>query len=174
MFAGSSAPSGPADGGAPDVAQPEASVVDAGADAKVTADASDAGVCHAVENVGQYVIEFRIAASLPVFEGGPLADGTYVRTESLRFTGVGGATGYTGKEHHQTIVITGGVAQVVFANKGESEDHSTFDLEVMGTELRFLRTCPSGSVDGAVKYSATPTELRIASGADGVNIFTKR
>jgi hypothetical protein len=131
--------------------------------------------CHTRANTGPLHRELRLAEERPSFTGGIIADGFYERTSSLVYTGVGGESGPMGKQRRQTIAVGGGRADVVYEDEGVTPDRGTFTLTSFGNAIEFRRTCPTdGDVAGTVRYTATPDELRIESGANGVNVYQRR
>lgn len=76
----------------------------------------------------------------------------------------------------QTIVIVGSTADVIYGegDVGGPEDRSVFTLTTEGSEIRFVRSCPRSTDVHRIAYTATPTEVRIADGDDGENVYTRQ
>jgi hypothetical protein len=137
----------PADGG-----------VDAGADA-VTA-------CNTIVNAAPAVVEMNVAGTQPVGVGGTVVAGTYFRTATEYYTGVGGAVGPTGKVRKETFVITSLgnnmiTAQIVDSKTGSPEVRMNQAGTLAGATVMLTVGCPATAGVFPVTYTATAGTLTI-------------
>lgn len=130
----------------------------ASAEAVVAMDVGGVGQCNSVPNSGPLVVEQRVAAGAPVPTGGTVTHGTWVRAATNVYTGVGGATGPTGKQARQAIRITevSGTLRFdsVYQEQGGSLDLVSGSAAFNGTQLSVTFNCPSAGTK-VFGYSAT-------------------
>ncbi len=145
-------------------------------DAEKASPASAGSTCGAGANTGPLHEELVVDGVRPAFQGGEILDGVYERTASLVFTGLDAeAPASSGRHLRQTIILAGGHAEVAYSDDTGIDDRETFTVLAVGNEIEFRRTCPTAqSVSGRVLYTATPYELRIASGDRGINVYARR
>jgi hypothetical protein len=158
---------GGADAGAPpadaapaaDAALDATPPVDGAPDAAPPADAAVA--CNTVPNGGATVTLVRVPQAPPAPTGGTIADGTYVLTSLVQYTGPGGASGPTSMMVRMSMRIGGGRLDLV-QNTGSGDQTLTYDLATMPAMnlLTITPTCPSAGPPQPSLYSASPTELR--------------
>jgi len=137
--------------------------------------------CNDVQLVDPFIAETRLAQAAPTPSGGTIANGTYVLTELVAFTGPGGATGPGASGLHETLAIQGGTIEGVSveigvaSSKRGSRESSTF--QVAGASLSKTLTCRNGAAltVGAtdVGYDATPTQLTLYAGS-GRRTYVKK
>jgi hypothetical protein len=135
-------PAKEADAGGPDGA------LDAAPDAPAPA-------CNALKNVGELVTIQALASDPPAPEGGALADGTYVATSAVLYTGSGGASGPTTQTTQLTIQIDGSHVETVIEGERSSATFAT-----SGTRITSTTTCPDRVVQEN-GYSATATSFLV-------------
>jgi hypothetical protein len=181
----SSSPAGASDAGSGGDASGDASTPveaslsdDAGGGA--AADAPDDGptVCTTLVNAGQPVTASQVATAAPPFQGGTIAEGTYVLTSETVYTGPGGATG-PGSTQSITIRIQSGTIEVA---KDTDPPTSTYMLAPTGTTYVATGQCPPMLGDIVGSYTATTTTFVASLGAPGgdggtptnVDTFTKQ
>jgi hypothetical protein len=107
------------------------------------------------------VANFQVATNPPAPLGGTIVDGTYHLSQSLTYTGPGGAAGPTATTIQDTLVITNaasGIATVeeVSSSDGAPDGRTSFRFTPAGTTATAAITCPSlNSV--SFGYTATAT-----------------
>jgi hypothetical protein len=133
--------------------------------------------CNDVQLTDPIIPETGVAEALPVPSGGTIADGTYVLTEWLRFTGPGGGAGPLSDLWRKSLSIQGGTMQEVsmkFENSMSSPTpgvRATWTLAVAGTSLTTTPTCrngtPSSNIPGTVYgFDAASTKLTLYRGQE--------
>jgi hypothetical protein len=129
-------------------------------------------------NIGQPVTANQVDTIAPPFEGGTIAEGTYVLTGETIYTGPDGGTG-PGSTQSITIRIQSGTIEVA---KDTSPPTSTYLLAPTGTAYTATGQCPPllGNIAGS--FTATTTTFVASLGAPGgdggpptnVDTFTKQ
>lgn len=116
------------------------------------------GQCNAVPNSGGLVAEQRVAAAAPAPAGGTVALGTWVRASAIIYTGIGGATGPTGRQVRQALRLTmvnGSLRfDSVYQEPGEAIELVSGSAAFNGTQLTVTFNCPQPGTR-AFTYSAT-------------------
>jgi hypothetical protein len=106
--------------------------------------------------------------------------GTYYRTASTEYTGVGGLTAPSGVTQKQTIVITdassgGFIAQSVQSTSGGAEGHGNLMATPAGFAVSLVITCPVNQPFGVFPYTATATSYTLYNTVDSVvEVYTKQ
>jgi hypothetical protein len=139
--------------------------LDAVADTGITA-------CNALQNIAAEVQEMREATDPPVATGGTWADGTYVLVRMTEHTGLGGATGPTGKTSKATIRKAGDRVEIV-NNRGANSKEGTESAVVsfQGTIMTTTTVCPGTEVDTS-SYTATPNTLMVWGKGPIARVYT--
>lgn len=116
----------------------------------------DTANCNDLAQKSAQVMPVR-GASFPAFEGGTIADGTYVLTKVEVYDGP-----ITGGPMAFTIVVSGGTMRWIVTS---GSDVLRLNLTIMPAPPKMLQlqaTCPPGPADDKPRpYHATPTELVI-------------
>jgi hypothetical protein len=124
------------------------------------------GECNTVGNTATTIDETQVAEALPAASaaGGAFAPGTYFRTSTTVYTGVGGATGPNGQTDKQTLVVSAAssgagaiILQSVYSGNGAPDEHVTLMGTPTGTTLSVVITCPESVPFGDSPYTATAT-----------------
>ena len=138
-----------------------------------------AQACNVIENVGQEVSKTATTAANPdtvSFTGGAIADGTYVLTAMLYYTGLLAPRG----TRQETLVFSGGTLEAVYRvdNGAEERYTATFATQAgsfgeIDVHLTCSASAPSASLNMSTAYAATATELRLVADANEVSTYTK-
>lgn len=155
--------------------------VDGGTDASVdaTVDApqeagNDSGpaACNELLNVGTVVQQTFVATEAVSGAGGLLAEGTYVLTAAVVYTGTGGGTGPTGTTFQDTLTIEASylyqrVTSIIDGARFDgSPIHQSGAFVVDGSSIEVTQTCPPG-VQPFTSYDSNGTQVHIYSPAAG-------
>lgn len=133
---------------APDAAPTIDSLV--AADSPFAADAASA--CNDLTQQGSPVQPNRVGQAVPSPTGGTIPTGTYVRTATTIYTGVGGPTGPVGIALRETGRYNGGgtVDTLLSTNLDVTQSLS---YTTNGSGIAFTATCPSGSTSPFDAYT---------------------
>jgi hypothetical protein len=133
---------------APDAAVPDAEVF-------------DAAPCNTIEDVATAdVVEVGLAEDPPTPTGGAIADGTYVITNAVYYTGAGGQTGETGVVYHSTSVNAAGTYQYIDTGSGPVRTSGIYETSNV-SDVSVIQQCPPGGLLNFHQISATPTEFTL-------------
>lgn len=156
---------------------------DAGTALDAASSPSDAGSagpdCTPLANSSTVTVaQVQVAAAPPTPAGGTIADGTYSRTASQIYTGVGGLSGPSGDSTRQTVQISGGGKYFKsIENKNGGADSSLFfSMTSTATSISATQTC-TGTATATYGFDATPTVLKMHDSAGGkykVQTYTKQ
>jgi hypothetical protein len=106
--------------------------------------------------------------------------GTYFRTSSIEYVGVGGSTEPSGITLKQTVVLTDAgsgsfIAQSVLSKSGAADSHATVRETPAGSTVSLVTTCPLSQPLGEFPYSATASTFTLYNTTDSVvEVYTKQ
>lgn len=140
------------------------------------------GTCNTIANTATTIDRTQVAEALPSASaaGGTFALGTYFRTATTVYTGVGGATGPNGVTDKQTIVLSDAgagaiIAQSVQSTSGAADQHGTLMVTSTGTTVSLVITCPVNAPFADFPYTATATGFTLYNTIDNiVEVYTKQ
>jgi hypothetical protein len=166
----------------------DAGPTDGGADTGAPSDAADDGApldggeCTNITNVGALISQMDVATNRPAGSGGTLVDGTYTKSADTIYTGPGGATGMTGYQTRETLVVSNsasGTSSLLSVQDpvGSSTITERLTFQPTGGGMGILDfVCPSygpSTVGYSVRNGAT-VQLDIFIGNDRIETFTKQ
>lgn len=160
-------------GGSPSVPPDGGAVSDGGAQS--CDPQPDGGQCNALSlGAAPTVVVTRVAAAVPTFTGGTIANGLYYLTSLAIHTGPGGATGPTTGTQKSALQISGGSSlQLVQSVNGCPSRSLNATVTTSGTSMILNATCPAlGSASSP--FTATSTTLLLYAEGDGVATFTRQ
>ena len=121
------------------------------------ADALDGGACNAIAQLGDPVTTSCDPGAPPVPDGGAIADGTYVLTESHFFGACESSV------LSQTLVVSQGTVQSITTDAATgvaTRGSFSFKVGSGSSALSETETCP-GAFTASVGFTASPTRLTI-------------
>jgi hypothetical protein len=120
---------------------------------------STSAVCNALVNVASPIQPENRGGTMPTPKGGPIADGTYVETSSIIFTGTAGTSGPRGEKVQATIVVSGNEMQVVQKLEGAKETRGTATITAASPTVNVTYACPSKFTTSWTSYDADATQI---------------
>src|SRR5688572_15488915 len=111
------------------------------------------GDCSPISNASTVAVTSEVRAEIaPIPMGGSIADGTYVRSATTHYTGIGGSTEAPTVTHRQTLAVSNGgtVLKSVDSKNGGADELLIFAIRVSGTALRTSLVC---KLSGDISYA---------------------
>ncbi len=140
--------------------------------------------CNTVANTATTIDRTQVAEVLPTADaaGGTFAPGTYFRTSTTVYTGVGGATGPNGLTDKQTLVVSAAssgagaiVAQSAQSKNGGADEHGTLMGTPAGTTVTLVISCPVNAPFASFPYTATATGFTLYNTLENiVEVYAKQ
>lgn len=154
------------DGGRTDGSRPPAEAGSRDTGTRETGPAS----CVSIVNGGADIPEVQVASDPPAATGGVPSLGTYYLTAATLYTGVGGATGNTGKTRKETISGSIGSFEAIEEMTGAAPYAYSGTYSLGGqNDVAYSVTCPSpGNVN--VPFSASGTSFKLYRQVSGKTI----
>jgi hypothetical protein len=121
--------------------------------------------CNQLELVDPLVQELKNPLAVPKYSGGPIADGTYTLTGHSQYM-AGGIGPVAQAGEWATLQIHGNTWQWVTEQEQQGGLRSTETVQVSGTSITPMQTCPSAKTLDAFSYTATDTTLTLFSGSE--------
>jgi hypothetical protein len=131
-----------------------------------------APMCNAPGQCGSVVPLVQVPSEPLPSTGGVVADGTYILTELTEYTGPGGASGPTGTQITETLVLANGEYQVsgVVGVMGSPPmpEYSGGTFTTMAAAFTIEPACPTTSAPEPNDYSASATQFRLVTSSGNV------
>jgi hypothetical protein len=128
--------------------------------------------CKKLENIAPRVELQRIADEPTPAAGGKPANGVYVQSWVVEFTGEDGETGPSKHYSRETIELSGDVGRYVFEDDDGTSAAGGFRLTVNGSKVEVAYECPAAPPK-ELKYDATSSTL-ILYDPPYARVFTKQ